>query len=78
MQRHRWKRQKPGFDRSVDNDLLAQNAACLIFEVATEVGPVDEIGNQKRRKERHNQQSAQKNQYASEHDPSSPIITAEN
>ncbi len=48
MQRHRRERQKPGFDAAVHHHLLAQNAACLIFEIAAEIRPVDEIGNEQR------------------------------
>jgi len=48
MQRHRRERQQPGFDAAVHHHLLAENAACLVFEIAAEIRPVDEIGNEQR------------------------------
>jgi hypothetical protein len=49
------------------DDLLAEQLACLILEVAAEIGPVDKQGGEQRYKERNHEQAAKRYQYASEH-----------
>ncbi|MNS89193.1 hypothetical protein D3C72_1231990 [compost metagenome] len=67
MQRYRGERQDAGLNAAMHNHLLAENTARLVFKIAAEIRPVDEIGNKQRREQHHGQQSAQKNQNTPEH-----------
>jgi hypothetical protein len=62
MQRHRRERQQACIHRAVDGDLLADDAACLILEILSEIRPVDEQRRKQRHKQHYDDHSPQKDE----------------